>query len=176
MDKVRSKYKETRCTCITDLVKGQNKKQHRPTGAGALSRSSLSLKSVVVIVENREQCKSRCFPRGPKANATGHTRLEFKVKKRHHVASSRAKAHRVAETKIKIEIKSRSRPTKVELRFKNSVAARKARGDNSVAARKARGDKVETKKSRYSLEADSFDAQGARIDSIRIRKPVLLPP
>ena len=140
MDKVKSKFKETRCTCTTDLVKGQNKKQHRPTGAGALSRSSLSLKSVVVIVENREQCKSRCFPTGPKANATGHTRLEFKVKKRHHVASSRAKAHRVPRTKIKIEIKSQSRPTKVELRFENSVETRLK------------------PKSRYSLEAGSFDA------------------
>ena len=129
MDKVKSKFKETRCTCITDFVKGQNKKQHRPTGAGALSRSSLSLKSVVVRVENREQCESHYLPTGSKANATGHTRLEFKVKKRHHVASSRAKAHRVAETKIKIEIKSRSRPTEVELQFENSVAARKARGD-----------------------------------------------
>ena len=146
MDKVRSKYKETRCTCITDLAKGQNKKQHRPTGVEALSRNSFSLKSVVVRVENREQCKSRYYPTGFKANATGHTRLEFKVRKRHHVASSRAKAHRVAETKIKIEIKSRSRPTKVELRFENSVAARKARGDNSVAARKARGDRAEIKR------------------------------
>ena len=106
----------------------------------------MSLKSVIVRVENREQGKSRYCPTGSKANATGHTRLEFKVRKRHHVASSRAKAHRVAETKIKIEIKSRSRPTKVELRFKNSVAARKAREDNSVAARKARGVKVEIKK------------------------------
>ena len=140
MDKVRSKYKETRCTCITDLAKGQNKKQHRPTGVETLSRNSFSLKSVVVRVENREQCKSRCFPRGPKANATGHTRLEFKVKKRHHVASSRAKAHRVPRTKIKIEIKSQSRPTKVELRFENSVETRLK------------------PKSRYSLEAGSFDA------------------
>ena len=158
MDKVRSKCKETRCTCITDLAEGQNKKQHHPTGVGALSRNSLSLKSVIVRVENREQGKSRYCPTGSKANATGHTRLEFKVRKRHHVASSRAKAHRVAETKIKIEIKSRSRPTKVELRFENSVETRLK------------------PKSRYSLEAGSFDAQGARIDSIRIRKPVLLPP
>ena len=140
MDKVRSKYKETRCTCITDLAKGQNKKQHRPTGVETLSRNSFSLKSVVVRVENREQYKSRYYPTGFKANAIGYTRLEFKVRKRHHVVSSRAKAQRSAETEIKIEIISRSRPTKVQLRFKNSVAARKARGDNSVAARKARGD------------------------------------
>ena len=49
MDKVRSKYKETRCTCITDLAKGQNKKQHRPTGVETLSRNSFSLKSVVHV-------------------------------------------------------------------------------------------------------------------------------
>ena len=140
MDKVRSKYKETRCTCITDSAKGQNKKQHRPTGVEALSRNSFSLKSVVVRVENREQYKSRYCPTRSKANATGRSRSEFKVRKRHHVASSRAKAHRSAETEIKIEIISRSHPTKVQLRFKNSVAARKAGGGSSVAARKARGD------------------------------------
>ena len=158
MDKVRSKCKETRCTCITESAKGQSKKQHRPTEVEALSRNSFSLKSVVVRVENREQYKSRYCPTRSKANATGHSRLEFKVRKRHHVASSRAKAHRAPRTKIKIEIKSQSRPTKVELRFENSVETRLK------------------PKSRYSLEAGSFDAQGARIDSIRIRKPVLLPP
>ena len=129
MDKVRSKYKETRCTCITDLAKGQNKKQHRPTGVEALSRNSFSLKSVVVRVENTRF----------KANATGRSRSDFKVRKRHHVASSRARAHRSTETEIKIEIKSRSRPIEVQVRFKNSVAARKAGGGSSVATRKARG-------------------------------------
>ena len=135
MDKVRSKYKETRCTCITDSAKGQSKKQHRPTEVEALSKNRFSLKSVVVRVENSRYCPTRS-----KANATGRSRSEFKVRKRHHVASSRAKAHRSAETEIKIEIISRSRPTKVQLRFKNSVAARKAGGGSSVAARKARGD------------------------------------
>ena len=134
MDKVRSKYKETRCTCITDSVKGQSKKQHRPTEVEALSRNSFSLKSVVVRVENSRYCPTRV-----KANATGRSRSEVKVRKRHHVASSRARAHRSTETEIKIEIKSRSRPIEVQVRFKNSVAARKAGGGSSVAARKARG-------------------------------------
>ena len=140
MDKVKSKFKETRCTCITDLVKGQNKKQHRPTGAGALSRSGLRLKSIVVRVENRVQCESRNLPTGIEANATGHTRLKFPVKSRHHVVKSRAKGYRKPKTKIKIEIKSQFRPTKVELRFENSVETRLK------------------SKSRYSLEAGSFDA------------------
>ena len=129
MDKVRSKCKETRCTCITESAKGQSKKQHRPTEVEALSRNSFSLKSVVVRVENTRS----------KANVTGRSRADVKVRKRHHVASSRARAHRSTETEIKIEIKSRSRPIEVQVRFKNSVAARKAGGGSSVAARKARG-------------------------------------
>ena len=129
MDKVRSKYKETRCTCITDSAKGQSKKQYRPTEVDALSRNRFNLKSVVVRVENT------WF----KANATGRSRSDFKVRKRHHVASSRARAHRSTETEIKIEIKSRSRPTEVRVRFERSVAARKAGGGSSVATRKARG-------------------------------------
>ena len=122
MDKVKSRFKETRCTCTTSLVrKANNKKQHRPTGVEALSKSRPRLKSIVVRVEKQVKFESRDLPTGVEANATGHTRLKFPVISHDHVARSRAKGHKKSKVEIEIEIKNPTRPTKVELQFENSV-------------------------------------------------------
>ena len=124
MDKAKSRSKETQCTCITNLVKANIKKQHRPTGVGALSKSRSRLKSIVVRAEKKVKFQSRDSPTGIETNATGHTRLESPVKSRHHVARPHAKGHKKPKTEIEIEIKSQLRTTKVELRFEDSVEIR----------------------------------------------------
>ena len=124
MDKARSRSKETRCTCITNLVKANIKKQHRPTGVGAQGKSRSKLKSIVIRAKEKVKFQSRDSPTGIETNATGHTRLEPPVKSRHHVARPHAKGHKKPKTEIEIEIKSQLRTTRVELRFVDSVEIR----------------------------------------------------